>query len=1208
MSFIAAFGWLFLCHNLIVMARIKEEDLRLNIIVNGDKGRSEMLSINKTIAETKAKLSAVNSELKQLDGKIPENKERIRRLKEEQKGYNKAIADAKQKQQGLIGSMNVSKLTMAELGKRINSTKIALRHAVPGTDNWKRLNRELRIARTRMNELSEQSKATRGVLGGLSRIRMGFIGSIAAVAGFIRGIGSTIAKLSQFEQANANLATIIGKPVKELKHLTDSALALGRTTEYTGSQVTNLQTELAKLGFKDWAIIGMQKDVLRFATAVGANLTDAAALAGSTLRIFNLKSKDTEDALGSLAVATNNSALDFSFLQTSMSIVGPVAKAFGFSVKDTVALLGTLANAGFDASSAATAARNIFLNLADANGKLAKALGGPVRTFPELMSGLEKLNSQGIDLATTLELTDKRSVAAFNSFLSGVDSARELRGALENVNGELERISTERLDTVEGSVKLLQSAWEGFILSMSNSKGAIKKVIDFLTESVQGATLTLFRSARVQLTADTYKAQFEKIYKEQGADAAESWIKSVLDKRQKEVEKAEKAAKRDPFLNKIFGFGGQQGKAKKSREAFDGVKSAAESILGQIANDKSEGSGVNLSKSQNSTDNVYNKTKSVHGWSLSSDREYLEAKASLTRKYNDGEIADKEELERQLYELEISTYKARLASMKGSADERAKIASEMQDRILKRQEDTKKKSEALSKEGAEIIASAEDDKQKAAAIAEELRYEAEKKKFSEQKIAYKNQAAVIEAIEKKHQNNLRKIRLDADNKELSDQEKAYKIKREEIISKYANEISDLRSTNKGGKAIMQQNRDVALAKLDYDYLLKLKEHLEKTLNEGAIDGSILTSEQTQDIQLKLEQIKTKIAETEASLKKKSTGLAGGIGGGSLFGVSQEEWEKFFTATDAAEDKAKKVGTALNAIGGMAQEGFKLASQAISLTNAKENEAFKKYQKDNERKKKSLKDRLDDGLMTEAQYKAEIAAMEEEEQARQEELRLKQAERQKKMDIVQAVINTALSVTKTFAQWGWPQGIAPAAIAGALGAAQVAMIAAQPVSGAEEGGFIDTVRKQDGKHFKARLSPDKRGFVNMPTVLVGENGGEYVIPSDGLDNPSLRPFIRTIESARKAGTLKRLNFDAVYPISSSVGRAVGGYTSPYENRLPSSEVQAFSQHSDKKLLDAIELLNKRLSQPIIAEVSMLGHKGIIEQTEKYNRAKERGYYG
>ena len=35
---------------------------------------------------------------------------------------------------------------------------------------------------------------------------------------------------------------------------------------------------------------------------------------------------------------------------------------------------------------------------------------------------------------------------------------------------------------------------------------------------------------------------------------------------------------------------------------------------------------------------------------------------------------------------------------------------------------------------------------------------------------------------------------------------------------------------------------------------------------------------------------------------------------------------------------------------------------------------------------------------------------------------------------------------------------------------------------------------------------------------------------------------------------------------------------------------------------------RLSVPIKADVSMLGKNGIIEQTEKYNRAKRRGTYG
>lgn len=308
------------------------------------------------------------------------------------------------------------------------------------------------------------------------------------VKGAFNTFRGSIKTIMEFEQANANLATVLGKSASGIKDLTNSALELGRTTEYSASQVTQLQTELAKLGFGEAAIQAMQGPVLQFATAVGANLADAAALAGATLRTFDLDAKDTEEMLSVLAVATNKSALSFSYLQTAMAIVSPVARMFGFDVKDTAALLGTLANSGFDASMAATATRNILLHLADANGKLAKALGQPVRTLPELVAGLQSLRDRGVDLAGTLELTDKRSVAAFNTFLNGAVGLQALRGELENTNGELKRIQDERLNTVEGSVKLLTSAWEGLVLSFSNSKGVFKSIVDGLTFLVNGAS------------------------------------------------------------------------------------------------------------------------------------------------------------------------------------------------------------------------------------------------------------------------------------------------------------------------------------------------------------------------------------------------------------------------------------------------------------------------------------------------------------------------------------------------------------------------------------------------------------------------------------------------------------------------------------------------------------------------------------------------
>lgn len=352
---------------------------------------------------------------------------------------------------------------------------------------------------------------------GFGVILGGVVGMFAMLGRYVTG---SIKTLREFEQANADLSTILGVSRSEMTALTESAKSLGRTTEYTASQVTELQTALAKLGFKEGQIMGMQKSILQFATAVGANLGEAAEVAGSTLRAFNLTSADTDDVLGTLAVATNNSALSFEKIRTSIGTVFPVANAFGLSVKDATALLGSLANAGFDASTAATSTRNILLNLSDANGKLAQKLGGSARSFDEIMTALQKLKEEGVNLAEALSLTDKRSVAAFTSFLSGAESAKELRASLEDVSGELDRIQSQRLDTLEGSVKLMKSAWEGLTLAFEESNGIFKSTVDWLTKIIQKTQELLFPvQTGVGNYRDMFSEQFGNIVK-QAADPA----------------------------------------------------------------------------------------------------------------------------------------------------------------------------------------------------------------------------------------------------------------------------------------------------------------------------------------------------------------------------------------------------------------------------------------------------------------------------------------------------------------------------------------------------------------------------------------------------------------------------------------------------------------------------------------------------------------
>lgn len=1198
--------------------RITDEDLRLNLIVNGDGGRKEMLALDRQMKDLQNSTKRTRTELKNLEKAGKTGSQEHQNLTKTLKDQEKTLTECREKYNKLRDAISLENKTLAELRNHLKLTQTALSKAVPGTENWKKLNAEVQQTKARLKELTSQSGQTKGALEKLSSVKAGALAAFAAIAGAVRGVARAFQKIVNFEQANVNLSTIIGKNVKDIEALTYSAMELGRTTEYTASQVTLLQTELAKLGFKEGAIMQMQESVLHFATAIGTTLPEAAAMAGATLRVFGLDAKDTADTLGVLVQGANNSALSFSYYQTAMATVGPVAKTFGFSLRDTVALLGTLANAGFDASSAATATRNILLNLADSSGKLAVALGKPVSTFPELMSGLRQLKAQGVDLNTTLELTDKRSVSAFNTFLDGADAALALRDSLEDVNGVLKNTAKERVNTVEGSVKLLQSAWEGLILSFKDSTGPIKEVIDWLTKLIE-VTSDLVSSGSKQSFYKDFSEDFARKLEDfhGNEEVMKSYIKEARKIYEKGLSQAQATYDNQSGFSRWWHYSGD--KLNIARNALEGFDLAAAQYQNASGGGAASSSSPSGSTPPSNPPSLQNPQKNKSLWSLSNDEAFLTAKAELTRRYNEKEISSQEEYDERIYQLEVATLTARLAAHKDKGADRAKIENELQEKIKKHSEDAlkkrqeyEKKAADLAKEGTAIINEAETDKTRAAMDGEEVRYQAELKKFKETQVLYENQAAVLEAIEKKHQNKLSKIAQDGFDRRIATMESGYKVDRASITADYSTQIAAERP-NSSKAATKTKERDYALLELDLKHLEELKAELEKITADKNALGIKLSQEDLAKYNLKLEETKAKINELTASKAKSDGGFFSGTGKGSLFGVSQEEWNTFFANIDTGKNKAENLATALNAVGGLSQEGFQLASKAIELTNAKENKAFNEYKKNNEKKKKDLKSRYDAGLVSQEQYNARVEEMEAEEEAKREEMEIKQAKRTKALNLVQSIINTALSVTKTLAQWGWPAGAAPAAIVAAFGAAQTALIAAQPI-GAEEGGFVNTRRAQDGKAFKARLSPDKRGFVSSPTVLVGENGGEYVIPADGLSNPTLLPFVATMEEARKAGTLKSLNFEAVYPVGAAIGRESGGFTNTSTGSVTGSgsvsggNVASARSATDERLLEAIELLNKRLSVPIKADVSMLGKNGIIEQTEKYNRAKRRGTYG
>lgn len=1084
-----------------------------------------------------------------------------------------------------LGKLNkkveLNRKTMNELRKEARLLKIQLDNVTPGTKDWDIFSKQLAAVNTRMKNLKVQTGSSINIITKMGKTGAGLV----AVAGAAIAVGKKaiqifaqgFGKIADFEQANADLSTILGKNVKDIKDLTDSAMSLGRTTEYTASQVTMLQTELAKLGFNESQIRSMQEPILHFATAVGTDLPSAASLAGAALRMFELPASKTEDVLGALAVSTNKSALSFSYLNEALSIVGPVANTFGFSIEDTTALLGALANAGFDASSAATATRNILLNLANSNGKLAKSLGGSVKTFPYLIEGLKMLDEKGIDLATTLELTDKRSVAAFNAFLSGADSAMELRESLDDVDGELQRIADERLNTVQGSIKLLQSAWEGFILQMSGSKGVIKSVIDFLTASVTKFTEWLFPSARVAGQADEYTKTFTSEYKLNGDEAAMKKMDEWEAAAQAELDRAKQRAE-------DYNSRANRKALKAAEENLAALQTAATNVRASIKAAQEAALTVTVPTTEPEPTPLEDGDKK---WSLDNDKSYLAAKKELTRQYIDGDIATQEQYEEKLYQLELSSLTARLALHKEKGADREKLEMQVQALTL-----AHRKKEAAAEENLESMRldAMEEGSRKRIAL-ENRRYEQEKKK-------YQGNAAALELVEKKHSAALLQISVEAEQQQLEQMQQASQQAKVEIENKYLRRLSTVKMGSAEELAIRREMAQ-EIVKSDLSYLESTRKMLESVISTGKLAGIAIPSKQMQEFKAKLQEVIGKILQLQGELR--TPGILGGTGSGELFGVSQAQWDRLFNNLQTGKMSAEDLATSISAIGNAAQEGFDMASSAIDMINAKENASAEHAKKANEAKQDALQKRVDAGLMTQEQYDAAVERLQAEQDAADEELSLRQAERQKRFSIVQAIINTALGVTKTLADWGIPAGIAPAAIMSAMGAAQVALMAATPVTGYEAGGFVKARRDQDGRTFSAKFSPDARGFIATPTVLVGEAGGEYVIPAEGLKNPSVRSFVGAIETARINGRLKSLNLAAVNPMA-AIGFSSGGYSSGRKTygRQTSSGGAAGGQMELllTKLLD-------RLDTPISAEVSMLGPKGLVKATEKYNRQRNRG---
>ena len=167
-----------------------------------------------------------------------------------------------------------------------------------------------------------------------------------------------------------------------------------------------------------------------------------------------------------------------------MTKVAPIAAGAGISMEQTTAVMGTLTDAGIEASIAGTSLRAIFLKMQDSSSDLSRHLGFTVQSGDDLQRALSMLNDQGLDNEQIMKLVDQRQVAAFRTMIQGAARIEQLTTNFKDASGQAKIMADIVGDTLEGSFKRLTSATQGLSIELTEKLGAgmkdlVNKLADF---------------------------------------------------------------------------------------------------------------------------------------------------------------------------------------------------------------------------------------------------------------------------------------------------------------------------------------------------------------------------------------------------------------------------------------------------------------------------------------------------------------------------------------------------------------------------------------------------------------------------------------------------------------------------------------------------------------------------------------------------------
>ena len=319
-------------------------------------------------------------------------------------------------------------------------------------------------------------------------------------------------------------------------------------------------------------------------------------------------------------------------------------------------------------------------------------------------------------------------------------------------------------------------------------------------------------------------------------------------------------------------------------------------------------------------------------------------------------------------------------------------------------------------------------------------------------------------------------------------------------------------------------------------------------------GEQENQDRIRQLEEQIKALKQKMDEETAAIGKSAKKGKATTGIGKLLEI---DWKNF------KKDWEKNLSDIADVIQDFANTAMQLFESINQLQSNKEKAALNEYKKGYDERKKKLDWQLEQGIISQEYYNAQVEQLDKERDAKEKQLEIEQFRREKKAAIAEAIISGIVAAVKSFENGGgFPWGLISMALSLAATGVQVAAIASQPEPYAK-GGYIEREKN----------------------IVAGERGREWIASNEIVENPETKPVIEALEEYRKGNKAPLRELEMAVPDSRSVSQAATAISRTFAPERTERAVTSNHYHTAQaddgtmgRMLEELTALRQYMSDP------------------------------